>query len=125
MTSRQTQLNRLYEAFNQHDLATVMDCLSSDITWPNTLDGGLIVGREAVGAFWRRQFEIVAIEVVPIAFAALPDGRLSVSVSRQFPIWTGCHGPTVLRPTSSALTRTEKSPVQSCPEARRRKNSFR
>jgi hypothetical protein len=82
MTSRQTQLNRLYEAFNQHDLATVMDCLSSDITWPNTLDGGLIVGREAVGAFWRRQFEIVAIEVVPIGFAALPDGRLSVSVQQ-------------------------------------------
>ncbi|MEU9174170.1 nuclear transport factor 2 family protein [Streptomyces sp. NPDC048420] len=56
-TAREALLRRMYEVFatDERD-AFVPHCLAPDVDWPNMLDGGRLHGREAVRAYWARQF---------------------------------------------------------------------
>jgi hypothetical protein len=50
-------LRRMYEVFSTDDREAFMDqCLAPDVDWPNVLDGVRLHGREAVRAYWARQF---------------------------------------------------------------------
>ena len=56
-TAREALLRRMYEVFatDERD-AFLPHCLAPDVDWPNMLDGGRLHGREAVRAYWARQF---------------------------------------------------------------------
>ncbi|MET7692065.1 nuclear transport factor 2 family protein [Streptomyces sp. NPDC005483] len=55
--AQEALLRRMYEVFatDERD-AFVPRCLAPDVDWPNMLDGGRLHGREAVRAYWARQF---------------------------------------------------------------------
>jgi hypothetical protein len=55
--AQEALLRRMYEVFatDERD-ALVSRCLAPDVDWPNMLDGGRLDGREAVRAYWARQF---------------------------------------------------------------------
>ncbi|QMV12381.1 nuclear transport factor 2 family protein [Streptomyces lincolnensis] len=47
----------MYEVFSTDERDTfVPHCLAPDVDWPNVLDGVRLHGREAVRAYWARQF---------------------------------------------------------------------
>lgn len=47
----------MYDVFATDEReALVPHCLAPDVDWPNMLDGGRLHGREAVRAYWARQF---------------------------------------------------------------------
>ncbi|MFF3333278.1 nuclear transport factor 2 family protein [Streptomyces sp. NPDC002888] len=55
--SREDMLRRMYEVFSTDERDTfVAGCLATDVDWPNVLDGTRLHGREAVRAYWARQF---------------------------------------------------------------------
>jgi hypothetical protein len=55
--AREALLRRMYEVFSTDERgAFVPHCLSPDVDWPNVLDGVRLHGREAVRAYWTRQF---------------------------------------------------------------------
>ncbi|GCB46814.1 nuclear transport factor 2 family protein [Streptomyces sp. NL15-2K] len=55
--AREALLRRMYEVFSTDERdAFVPRCLSPDVDWPNMLDGVRVHGREAVRAYWARQF---------------------------------------------------------------------
>ncbi|MGW6903868.1 nuclear transport factor 2 family protein [Streptomyces sp. NPDC054940] len=50
-------LRRMYEVFSTDEREPFMQrCLAPDVDWPNVLDGVRLHGREAVRAYWARQF---------------------------------------------------------------------
>jgi ketosteroid isomerase-like protein len=74
-------LRAAYKAFNDREIDAVLDLMQPDVDWPNAWEGGRVVGREAVAAYWRRQFEHnLASRVEPIAFAEEEDGAVAVTV---------------------------------------------
>jgi hypothetical protein len=47
----------MYEVFSTDEREAFTDrCLAPDVDWPNVLDGVRLHGREAVRAYWARQF---------------------------------------------------------------------
>jgi ketosteroid isomerase-like protein len=73
-------LRDLYAAFNARDVDAVLAALHPDVDWPNAFEGGRVIGRDAVRAYWRRQFEQIDPRVEPRAFADAGDGRVAVTV---------------------------------------------
>ncbi|WP_246101350.1 nuclear transport factor 2 family protein [Streptomyces cyaneus] len=55
--AQEALLRRMYEAFSTDEREAFMQlCLAPDVDWPNVLDGVRLHGREAVRAYWARQF---------------------------------------------------------------------
>jgi hypothetical protein len=73
-------LRRTYDAFNARDVDAVIATMRDDVDWPNAWEGGRVHGREAVRAYWGRQFAAIDPSVMPVAFAERPDGRVAVTV---------------------------------------------
>jgi hypothetical protein len=73
-------LRDLYRAFNRRDVERVIAAMHADVDWPNAFEGGRVVGRDAVRAYWARQFEQIDPRVEPVGFSAEPDGHISVDV---------------------------------------------
>jgi hypothetical protein len=73
-------LRDLYAAFNARDVDAVLSALHADVDWPNAFEGGRVVGRADVGAYWRRQFAQIDPRVEPRGIADTADGRVAVAV---------------------------------------------
>ena len=73
------QLKRVYAAFNARDLDTAVSLMHPDVDWPNGWEGGRIQGRDAVRAYWTRQFESIRSTVEPLEFTEAGD-RVAVTV---------------------------------------------
>ena len=55
--ARDALLRRMYEVFSTDERELFMErCLAPEVDWPNVLDGVRLHGREAVRAYWARQF---------------------------------------------------------------------
>ena len=52
-------LERMYDCFNARDIDEVLNALADDVVWANGMDGGFVHGREAVRAYWTRQWSMV------------------------------------------------------------------
>ncbi|MFJ6168718.1 nuclear transport factor 2 family protein [Micromonospora orduensis] len=76
----QALLTSLYAAFNERDIPTLLAAMTPDVSWPNGWEGGVVRGREEVGAYWRRQWDQIEPTVTPTAFATEADGRIAVTV---------------------------------------------
>ena len=78
--STEARLRELYAAFDARDVEAVAGALHPDVDWPNAWEGGRVRGRDAVRAYWTRQFAEIDPRVTPTAFATRPGGRLAVDV---------------------------------------------
>ena len=78
--NREAQLRRLYEAFNARDVDTALAGMTEDVDWPNGWEGGYVKGRDAVRAYWIRQWEAVDSAAEPLAIAERSDGDVEVRV---------------------------------------------
>lgn len=81
MDDAQALLTRLYDAYNRRDFAAASALLTLDVDWPDQLQGGRIVGREALAAYWTTNDRSIRVDAAPVAFTALPDGRIAVDVN--------------------------------------------
>ncbi len=95
-TDREQRLRLLYRAFNTRDIDTVLAAMAPDVEWPNGWEGGQLMGRDEVRAYWERQWAEVRATVDPRAFDERPDGTIEVSV-RQV----------VRDPSGTVLSRTD------------------
>jgi ketosteroid isomerase-like protein len=70
----------LYAAFNRRDIDAVLAALHPDVDWPNAWEGGRVLGRDAVRAYWERQFKEISGRVDPTGFSVEDDGVVVVEV---------------------------------------------
>lgn len=80
MASPEELLRAVYAAFNARDVDAAVARMAADVVWPNGMEGGVVHGREAVRAYWTRQWARIDPHVEPIAVAHEPDGRVVVEV---------------------------------------------
>jgi hypothetical protein len=73
-------LQRMYAAFNRRDFETVLGAMQDNVDWPNGMEGGRLLGKAAVRAYWKRQFEMLDSNVEPKAFNREADGRIAIDV---------------------------------------------
>jgi ketosteroid isomerase-like protein len=73
-------LRRVYAAFNRREIDTVLAEMNPDVDWPNGMEGGRVLGKDAVRSYWKRQFEVLDPRVEPQSFASEEDGRVAVEV---------------------------------------------
>ncbi len=73
-------LRAAYEAFNARAVESALDLMHAEVDWPNAWEGGRVVGREAVAAYWGRQFAQISSRVDPERLDRDPDGTIVVTV---------------------------------------------
>lgn len=73
-------LRKLYAAFNARELDQALAGLHPDVDWQNGMEGGRVQGREAVRAYWMRQWAKVDPVVEPTGFWTDKSGRTVVTV---------------------------------------------
>ena len=69
-----------YEAFNARDIDRALTAMHPNVEWPNGMEGGYVHGREAVRAYWSRQWTLIDPRVEPRRFTPDADGRVVVDV---------------------------------------------
>ena len=82
MDDAQALLTRLYEAYNRRDFAAFSVLLTADIDWPDQIQGGRLVGRDAVRDYWAANDKVITIDAAPVSFDARSDGRIAVDVNQ-------------------------------------------
>ena len=78
--SDEDTLRSAYEAFNARDIDAALALMHPEVDWPNAWERGRVTGREAVAAYWRRQFEQISSTVTPERFEPGPDDAIDVTV---------------------------------------------
>ena len=73
-------LQRLYDRFNARDIDGVLIALADDVAWANGMDGGHVLGREALREYWTRQWAVVSPHVEPVGFHRTADGAIVAEV---------------------------------------------
>jgi hypothetical protein len=73
-------LRTMYRDFNARRIDDVLAHMSEDVEWPNRLDGGYIQGKDAIRAYWQRQFATLDPHVEPLNIERLDAGRFEVRV---------------------------------------------
>jgi ketosteroid isomerase-like protein len=73
-------LQRVYAAFNRREIEAVLAVMDDDVDWPNGMEGGRVLGKAAVRAYWKRQFEVLDPWVEPQNFSVEADGWIAVEV---------------------------------------------
>ena len=78
--SNHQQLRSLYDAFNARDIDAALGVMTDDVDWPNAWEGGRLGGKDAVRAYWLRQWNETDGRVEPVSVTTRPDGRIAVDV---------------------------------------------
>src|SRR6478752_7575316 len=75
-------LARLYAAYNRRDFGAFSALLASDVDWPDQVQGGRLIGLDALAAYWAANDKMILIDAAPVAFIPQPDGRIAVEVNQ-------------------------------------------
>src|SRR5260370_1033222 len=73
-------LYKIYAAFNRREIETALSGMHANVDWPNGWEGGRVLGKAAVGDYWKRQFEVLDPHVELKDFKREADGRIAVTV---------------------------------------------
>ena len=80
MTNPQTLIAELYSAFNQRNIDGAFARMSENVSWPKASEGGRVVGKEQIRAYWSRQWQEFNPHVEPIEVIDCGAGRIDVQV---------------------------------------------
>lgn len=69
-----------YRDFNERRIDEVLARMHPDVAWANGMEGGHVRGREAVRAYWTRQWTLIDPHVEPLAISQDESGRFIVEV---------------------------------------------
>ena len=70
----------LYAAFNRRDIPAAVAMMDKAVDWANGQDGGHVHGREAVRAYWTKQWATIQPQVDPLDIARRDEGVTVVEV---------------------------------------------
>lgn len=73
MTDRRPTIDRLYAAFNAREIDAALALMTAEVRWPKASEGGVVVGRDEIRAYWSRQWREFDPRVHPVAMEAKGD----------------------------------------------------
>ena len=80
MKNTQTLLAEVYSAFNQRNVDGALALMSESVSWPRASEGGRVVGKEEIRAYWTRQWGEFDPHVEPLAMTEEDGGKTRVRV---------------------------------------------
>jgi hypothetical protein len=80
MAATNTIIDQAYSAFNKRDIDGALALMTEDVTWPRASEGGKVVGKEEIRAYWTRQWAEFDPHVEPLAITEEPGGKIRVRV---------------------------------------------
>jgi len=80
MTDTKTIIEQAYSAFNKRDIDGALALMTQDVSWPKASEGGKVIGKEEVRAYWTRQWRQFDPHVEPIAMIEEERGKIRVRV---------------------------------------------
>ena len=80
MADTKTIIEQAYSAFNKRDIDRALALMTPDVSWPKASEGGKIVGKEEIRAYWTRQWGEFDPHVEPLAITEGDGGRIRVRV---------------------------------------------
>ena len=80
MADTKTIIEQAYSAFNQRNIDGVLALMTEDVSWPKASEGGRVVGKEEIRAYWIRQWGEFDGRVEPLAITEEDGGRIRVRV---------------------------------------------
>ena len=80
MTDTQTLIAQAYSAFNQRNVDGALALMSENVSWPKASEGGRVVGKEEIRAYWTRQWQEFDPQVEPIEVIDRERGKTDVRV---------------------------------------------
>ena len=80
MKDPKTIIEQAYAAFNKRDIDGALALMTEDVSWPKASEGGKVVGKEEIRAYWTRQWGEFDPHVEPIAITQEDGGKIRVRV---------------------------------------------
>src|SRR5215467_15899759 len=80
MADNRTLIEQAYSAFNKRDIDGALALMTQDVSWPKASEGGKVVGKEEIRAYWTRQWGEFDPYVEPLAMIVEDGGKTRVRV---------------------------------------------
>jgi len=80
MADTQTLIAKAYAAFNKRDIDGAFALMSEHVSWPKASEGGRVVGKDEIRAYWTRQWSQFDPHVQPIEVIDHSEGTTDVRV---------------------------------------------
>ncbi len=80
MANTQALIAQAYDAFNRRDVDGALAVMSENVNWPKASEGGRVVGKEEIRAYWTRQWAEFDPHVEPIEISDRGEGKTDVTV---------------------------------------------
>jgi hypothetical protein len=80
MANTKTMIEQAYSAFNKRDIDGALALMTEDVSWPKASEGGRIIGKEEIRAYWTRQWGEFDGHVEPLAMTEEDGGKTRVRV---------------------------------------------
>ena len=80
MANTQKLIAQAYSAFNNRDIDSALALMSENVSWPKASEGGRVIGKEEIRAYWTRQWSEFDPHVEPLEISKQDEGRVRVRV---------------------------------------------
>jgi hypothetical protein len=80
MADTRTIIEQAYAAFNERDIDGALALMTEDVSWPKASEGGTVVGKDEIRAYWTRQWNEFDPHVEPLAITERDGGKVRVRV---------------------------------------------
>ena len=80
MDNTRVVLEKAYSAFNRRDIDGALALMTEDVSWPKASEGGRVIGKEEIRAYWTRQWGEFDGHVEPLEITEEDPGRIRVRV---------------------------------------------
>ena len=80
MTDTKIVIEQAYSAFNQRDIDGALALMTEDVSWPKASEGGKVIGKEEIRAYWTRQWGEFDPHVEPLEITENGNGKVRVRV---------------------------------------------
>jgi ketosteroid isomerase-like protein len=71
---------KAYSAFNRRDIDGALALMSENVSWPKASEGGRVVGKEEIRAYWTRQWKEFDPHVEPVEVIDREGSKTDVKV---------------------------------------------
>jgi len=80
MANTKALITEAYSAFNRRDVDGALALMSEKVDWPTASEGGRVIGKEEIRAYWTRQWAEFDPNVKPMEVTEGEAGRTDVNV---------------------------------------------
>jgi hypothetical protein len=80
MKDTKSMIQQAYSAFNRRDIGGALALMTQDVSWPKASEGGKVVGKQEIRAYWTRQWAEFDPHVEPLAMTEEDGGKTRVRV---------------------------------------------